>query len=188
MSQRRVRHPQPPVLPDGYILNILARLPVKSVIRFRCICKSWYPFITSPYFISTHLNNNNNNNHGYLIHMPWMWISHDMDNSNRPVCTVAFERTFDRISEVNIPLDIPTQCVNIVGLCNGLLCLTHYRSDGNVIYLWNCSIRKFKRLPNTCLGQLISVSIGFAYHSENNDYKVVRISHTNPLKTPWCTH
>ncbi|KAL4599541.1 hypothetical protein ACB092_11G133800 [Castanea dentata] len=32
------------------------------------------------------------------------------------------------------------------------------------------------KLPDTCLGQLRCVKLGFAYHSENNDYKVVRIS------------
>ena len=31
-------------------------------------------------------------------------------------------------------------------------------------------------LPETCLGKLQSVILGFAYHSKNNDYKVVRIS------------
>ncbi|XP_030966974.1 F-box protein CPR1-like [Quercus lobata] len=38
------------------------------------------------------------------------------------------------------------------------------------------SIRMFKRLPDTCLGQLKGVTLGFSYHPENNDYKVVRIS------------
>ena len=45
------------------------------------------------------------------------------------------------------------------------------------------SIRKFKRLPDTCLGRLESVRLGFAYHSENDDYKVVRIS-----SFPLCLH
>ncbi|KAL4599905.1 hypothetical protein ACB092_11G160500 [Castanea dentata] len=38
------------------------------------------------------------------------------------------------------------------------------------------SIRKFKKLPDSCLGRLGFVALGFAYHSETNDYKVVRIS------------
>ena len=45
----------------------------------------------------------------------------------------------------------------------------------NVIYLWNPSVRKFKKLPDPCLGNSKFVKMGFAYHSENNDYKVVRI-------------
>ena len=38
------------------------------------------------------------------------------------------------------------------------------------------SIRKLRRLPDSCLGYLGVVTLGFAYHSENNDYKVVRVS------------
>ena len=44
---------------DHIVLDILARLPVKSIIKFRCVCKAWYSSITEPYFIFTHLINNN---------------------------------------------------------------------------------------------------------------------------------
>ena len=40
----------------------------------------------------------------------------------------------------------------------------------------NPSVRKFKKLPCTCLGKVSIVTLEFAYHSKNNDYKVVRIS------------
>nr|XP_023926066.1 F-box protein At3g07870-like [Quercus suber] len=143
------RKREPPILqqknyvPHDIVLNILTRLPVKSLLRFRCICKSYYSSITTPNFISSHLNNTNNNkDHG-------------------------------------TPFDFPSGRAKIVGSYNGLLCLADIESTttfGNVIYLWNPSIRKFKRLPKPCLGQLDSVTLGFAYHSENNDYKVVRIS------------
>ncbi|XP_030964100.1 F-box protein At3g07870-like [Quercus lobata] len=174
---------KPPILqwsiPDDVVLNILGRLPVKSVIRFRCVSKSWDSSITTPYFISTHLNHNNNNNkdshdNGYVIHVPShpsFWWS----PNNRPVCTVAFDCTFDRISEVKIPFDFYSKPAQLVGSCNGLLCLADFGSvNVNVIYLWNPSIIKFKKLPPTCLGKLENVTLGFAYHSENNDYKVTK--------------
>ena len=92
---------------------------------------------------------------------------------------VIFDGTFDRIFDIGIPFDFPFGRAKIVGSYNGLLCLADIEStttSGNVIYLWNPSIRKFKSLPKPCLGQLDSVTLRFAYHSENNDYKVVRIS------------
>ncbi|XP_030958568.1 F-box protein CPR1-like [Quercus lobata] len=96
-----------------------------------------------------------------------------MNSSNKPVCTVALGCTFDRIFEIEIPFDLPSGLSKIVGSCNGLLCLATLT---NVIYLWNPSARKFKRLPDSCLGNLGVVTLGFAYHSENNDYKVLRVS------------
>ena len=168
-------------LPHDIVLNVLTRLPAKSVIRFSCVCKTWDSSITSSYFISTHLNNlahdhdnDNDNGDGYIIHMPW-----DTNSSNRVVCTVAFDRTFDRISEVEIPFDLTPGRAQIVGSCNGLLCLADIGKlsiSKDFIYLRNPSIKKFKRLPDSCLGQLDFVTLGFAYHPENNDYKVLRIS------------
>ena len=100
---------------------------------------------------------------------------------NKPVCTVALGRTFDRISEVQIPIDISLNSVRKVGSCNGLLCFANY-GPRKAIYFCNPSIRKFKTLPEPCLGHLKHVSLGFAYHSENNDYKDVRIS-----SSPWMS-
>ncbi|XP_050281187.1 F-box protein CPR1-like [Quercus robur] len=172
---------EPPILnrlPYDIVLNILTRLPVKSVIRLRCVSKSLYSSITTPYFISTHLNhtkNNINRDNACVIHLPY---------SSRPAipaCTVALDRSFDTISEILIPFDFPHPRAQIVGSCNGLLCLADL-VYGNVIYLWNPSVRKFKKLPDPCLVNSKYVKMGFAYHSENNDYKVVRIS--SPPSSP----
>ena len=181
-------------LPDDIVLNILTRLPAKSVIRFRCVCKPWNSSITTSYFISTHLNSfahahahdiDNDNGDDYIIHMPRN--TRAMNSSNRPVCTVALDRTFDRISEVEIPFDFPSGSARIVGSCHGLLCLAGIGGrniSDYAIYLWNPSIRKFKRLPDSSLGKLDSVALGFAYHSENNDYKVLRISSNRAAGQP----
>ena len=175
--QRRKNH-----LPEDIVLSILTRLPPKSVIRFRCVCKAWDSSITTPKFISTHLNNfanDNDNGDGYIIHIPW--YTRAMDSSKRRVCTVTLDRTFDRISEIDVPFDFPSGSVQIAGSCNGLLCLAYkgkFNIFDNVIYLWNPSIRKFKRLPDSYMERLAcyGLRLGFVYDSENNDYKVVKIS------------
>ncbi|KAI3708865.1 hypothetical protein L2E82_38392 [Cichorium intybus] len=42
------------LLPDIAFLNILSRLPVKSVGRFTCVSKQWHSFLTTPEFVKTH--------------------------------------------------------------------------------------------------------------------------------------
>ena len=98
-------------------------------------------------------------------------------NFNSPgkseVCTVACDRTFESISELRIPFSFESGVAFFVGSCNGLLCLWNLVAD---MYLWNPSIRKFKRLPScTDLKPHHRATLGFAYDSQNNDYKVVRI-------------
>ena len=108
LYQMREIRPQPLILqwrknhlPYDIVLNILERLHVKSVIRFKFVCKFWDSLITTPYFISSHLNVNNKDSHdnanGYVIHMG------SSRSSDRQVCTVALDSTFDRIFEVQIP-------------------------------------------------------------------------------------
>ncbi|KAM3216330.1 hypothetical protein P3L10_025771 [Capsicum annuum] len=40
------------VFPDEAILQILARLPVKSVFKTKIVCKLWYRLISDKYFIN----------------------------------------------------------------------------------------------------------------------------------------
>ena len=175
--RRRTKHDD---LPDEIVLEILARLPVKSLLRFRCVCKTWYSFITNLNFISTHFLCNKND--GYVIHMPKVTVMKTyFHRSHSQICTLAFDRTFETISEFRIPFTFQSGYPGLVGSCNGILCFTDFMtSKSNDVYLWNPSIRKFKRLPNTCLTQLsnVAVALGFGYDSQNNDYKVVRFPWT----------
>ncbi|KAL0414846.1 UNVERIFIED_CONTAM: hypothetical protein Sradi_1686300 [Sesamum radiatum] len=45
-------HLSPEVLSE-----VLSRLPVKSLLRFKCVSKFWVELINTPYFISLHLHN-----------------------------------------------------------------------------------------------------------------------------------
>lgn len=38
-------------LPEDLVICILTRLHVRSSIRFRCVCKSWYTLLSNPNII-----------------------------------------------------------------------------------------------------------------------------------------
>ena len=172
---RRILRQNKDHLPHDIVLNILANLPVKSVLRFRCVSKTWDSSITTPNFISTHLNlnlnNNNNNNTNNLAYL----INNSIPfNSNIPIFIDGYDHKFNRISQYPIPSAFLLSNAHSVSSCNGLVCLTEFRET---IYLWNPSIRKFKRLPDLSPTKRDWLSTGFAYQANTNDYKVVMISH-----------
>ena len=161
-------------LPHDIVLNILARLPVKSVLRFRCVSKTWYSSIATPNFISNHLiyHKNNNNNLAYLINI--------RPNINIPIFIGGYDHAFNRISEYPIPFDFLVSYALSAGSCNGLVCLYQLRdvpTNAYPIYLWNPSIRKVKRLPDSIYSSthFDRLSTELAYQAETNDYKVVNI-------------
>ncbi|OMP00954.1 hypothetical protein COLO4_12257 [Corchorus olitorius] len=43
-------------LPSSLVLEILSNLPVKALLRFKCVCKSWKDLINSEKFINWHLD------------------------------------------------------------------------------------------------------------------------------------
>ncbi|KAL5854574.1 hypothetical protein ACOSQ4_004376 [Xanthoceras sorbifolium] len=70
-------------LPEDMIIEILSILPVKSLIRFRCVSKSWYALVRSSSFISKHLKNDHNI---HLIVEHWKEVeksdfSNEVDNT-----------------------------------------------------------------------------------------------------------
>ena len=155
-------------LPDDIVFDLLTRVPVKSLIRFRCVSKSWYSSTANPIFITAHFNQaqslSNNNHNGYLLY----------ESASRELCSVICnsDYTLTHISS----FEIPFSGVKFVGFCNGIFCL--HKCSNNVLYLWNPSIRKFKMLNTTRLcvpAASENVTIGLAYHSHNNDFKILRI-------------
>ncbi|XP_030966532.1 F-box/kelch-repeat protein At3g06240-like [Quercus lobata] len=166
-------------LPHDVVLNILARLPVKSLIRFRCVCKLWDSSITSSNFISTHLNivnNNDDDDHAYLIQTCIKYNSPKIPMICKVLCC---DRTFDSLFEYSVPSVFDLDLSEMVGSCYGLVCLAQrgkLSSTSDAIYLWNPSVRKFNRLPDSCSnGQDFWFSTGFGYQSKTNDYKVVKL-------------
>ncbi|XP_058217042.1 uncharacterized protein LOC131327940 [Rhododendron vialii] len=54
-------------LPFEITIEILSRLPVKSLLRCKSVCKNWYDLIKTPHFISKHLQTHSTRNHTPLL-------------------------------------------------------------------------------------------------------------------------
>ncbi|KAL2227812.1 F-box/kelch-repeat protein At3g23880-like [Sesamum indicum] len=134
----------PSLLPEEIVEEILSRLPVKSLLKFRCVSRSWYSLIGSKEFIKAHLEkstkNTNFTHHRLVLNLflPNHTLRHCSLNSllNEPV-TDAF--VFDD------PMYNPDYSIRIVGCCNGVICIL---IDRKRFFLWNPSTRMSKKLPD----------------------------------------
>ncbi|KAB2010891.1 hypothetical protein ERO13_D10G238332v2 [Gossypium hirsutum] len=66
-------------VPEALVMEILSKLPVKSLTRFNCVCKYWCSFFRTPHFISKHYHNNVKNNNLNLVLQ-----RHDHGTANMP--------------------------------------------------------------------------------------------------------
>lgn len=128
-------------LPEEVVLEILHRLPVKSLIRFRCVSKSWNSIITTPAFINSHLSYNSSNSNKLIVRyfVDNHFVEHYklIDDNN--------DSSSDQIQHIDFPLT--SGRFMLIGSVNGLLSL----SELERYVLWNPSIRKFITLPNPCI-------------------------------------
>ncbi|KAM7497892.1 hypothetical protein LguiA_022306 [Lonicera macranthoides] len=178
-------------LPQELQVEILSRLPVQSLLRFRCASKSWNSLITSPNFITTHLNrtlaSNSNQTHARTL------LRHYSLTQEKEIFSYGFDTNntdaFDVYQHFNCPLRRNYGYYFIIGSCNGLLCLTDDNFENtNNVFLWNPSISRYLKLPvprvtkDTYLYKFLMCVYGFGVDPNTNDYKVVRISYTKMHK------
>ncbi|GKV16258.1 hypothetical protein SLEP1_g26926 [Rubroshorea leprosula] len=154
--------------------EILCYLPVKSLLRFQCISKSWYSLIHSPRFIKSHLQQSpNTNSNSVLVALVKNTIG---DFAQSHLC-VAGIGSPDKLLKNNSGVDN----IKVHGSCNGLICLSilnHY------LVLSNMSTKDFHitPIPNPGPRRSSKFHYGLGYDSVNDDYKVVMIFLSNDLK------
>ncbi|OVA20849.1 F-box domain [Macleaya cordata] len=128
-------------LPEEIIVNIISRLPVKSILRFRCVCKPWCKVISSPNFIQTQVKHAIENNNISLMLKTRDLYSIDYDASSSLSLS-------DEVVEIDYPFKSPNHFVRIEASCNGLLCINISWDDSFCfICLWNPSTKEYKKIP-----------------------------------------
>ncbi|KAK9706829.1 hypothetical protein RND81_07G154500 [Saponaria officinalis] len=167
-------------LPLDIISEIVSRLPIKPIFRFKTVSKSWHSMITSPKFIKLHLTKTRN-----LTSLPKLIVSHwslsetDIDDKN--INSV-------HLTELNHPLKhLPSHiAVEIDGFCNGVLCITPF--DKKSVYLYNPSTKTHHLIPPFASSPNLKpyfdmfdqrnvnlVVFGFGYDDLKDDYIVLRL-------------
>ncbi|KAL8027211.1 hypothetical protein ABFX02_14G080300 [Erythranthe guttata] len=144
-------------------------LPAATLVRFRCVCRSWKELIRDPVFIKEHMRNRASKGTRYLLHVK---LEHSIDRTFR----FLNDETFERSLEIRLPLELYWKSFSIVGSCNGLLCLTVAVDFGTTIYLCNPFVRTYKTINPPSEQSNVKFSLGFGYYDVTNDYKIVRIA------------
>ncbi|RHN59199.1 putative F-box domain-containing protein [Medicago truncatula] len=155
-----------PYLPHELIIQILIWLLVKSLIRFKCICKLWFSLISDPNFANSHFQLTT------TTHTPRIMCISPLSHEIRSIGFEAFLNDDDPASlNINFSLRGPYFPVEIRGSCRGFILLYCHP----IIYIWNPSTGFKKQIPvspfRSKLAAYCRIDIhGFGYDQSRDDY------------------
>lgn len=155
-------------LPTEIIISILARLPLKSLSKFRWACKSWFNLITHTRFAHFHYTNSLQNKTSPCV-LLCNKDKHDLVTIFALVDHQSFDEHQISINAVNIKKLHPK--FRIVGSSNGLICFCEVHPT--LFYLWNPIIQEHVALPKLPV-YIAPVASGFGFDSCSNHYKAIQ--------------
>lgn len=168
------------ILHEEIIVDILSRLPPKSIGRFRCVSKPWKSLLSQPQFIKTHLFRSKH----LPIELQSLILFSEETNSLYSTQLNNAHQLIDQMTTFCTKLsfdDHRFDCslVNNVATCDGLILV---RDEEDKLLLVNPTTRQFKELPSSpyALDPRASFTMyGLGFDSVSDDYKVVTLSYYN---------
>ncbi|OMO52569.1 hypothetical protein COLO4_37124 [Corchorus olitorius] len=163
--------------PNDIYMGILERLPVKSLIRFKVVCKSWKSTISFAYFIDRHSDRSATN-------LSKLAIVLDEYSEFESKCSIFFHTlNFSATSSGEIiTIEHPIKnckAADPLSWCRGFLLL---RVECNTkLLLWNPSTRECKEVPNPPISYYHYKSIfasALGYDFTLKTHKIVLICET----------
>lgn len=158
--------------PNEILIEILSYLPVKSLLRFRCVCKEWNKLVQTPLFVSAHLGKR----------IPNSLLIINSSNTDQKACFSLFNaETVNEALQLELPMKAhPGYKLSVCGSNNGLICISSANLlDVDPIYIWNPSVRKTRKLPRGLIPKQDHCwplnYLAFGFHQAVIDHKVVRI-------------
>jgi len=168
-------------LPSCLIMDILSRLPIKTILNCRCVCKTWLHYISDSFFAKLHLERSPTS-------LLLKTISNNPESRNLQLVQITGKPLglrFRVVEEMKfVPgINVPYNDFLIENSCNGLLCISQTFQDGSHddIYLCNPILGEYISIPPAA-GQETRHQSNFAlgYCAIAKEYKVL---HTFCSKT-----
>lgn len=160
-------------LPEDIIADILKRLPAKSLVRFRCVCKPWGSLLTDSNFIKAHLKRNRSLFQSNLKTNTRLILARYCDTLLSATDSDVTKNAI-QAEQLDLPL-VKNLPYYVKGHSDGLLCLVINDGYEGMLVIYNPSIQRYRKLPNPENFRSTREVIGIGYDATCDDYKVVRV-------------
>ncbi|KAI4976624.1 hypothetical protein ZWY2020_050231 [Hordeum vulgare] len=153
-------------LPDEMIMEVLLRLPVKSILRFRVVCRSWAALFSTEQFCNLHMASPK------IAPPKLLFVSPTSRPGSTEVCSCSPSAPKD-----DLLFSLDSACGNSMQLvmpvpCHGLTLL--FDAVAPAYYICNAATREVTRLPPFS-HVFRRTSTGLGFDARTRMYKVVRL-------------
>ncbi|KAM5561156.1 F-box/kelch-repeat protein [Rosa sericea] len=190
-------------IPFELLVQILSRLPPKSLMRFKCIRKSFDALVNNPQFAVKHLHYYNERSSSTCI-LFRRTAEHKTENDKQQIYFSFLHLRYDNdvdddddhslhfsLEDIHFPLSMGLKVrgpfielpdISGTGVRDeSVTILAHCDGifclslyGGNLV-LYNPGINEFKIIPESCLRDGIGFFVGFGFDPKSKDYLLVRI-------------
>ncbi|PIA39459.1 hypothetical protein AQUCO_02600127v1 [Aquilegia coerulea] len=148
-------------LPEVILIEILLRLPVRTLLRCKCVSKDWFELLSSQYFVQLHLNHAHANSIVVFT------------SGERYSLVVGRSFEYERNGiKTCYKTEFPYY-TSVVASCNGFVCLWDYCQS--LVILCNPATREHIKVRHCLKIHPSRFSLGFGHDPVTNTYKVVAI-------------
>ncbi|XP_055814265.1 putative F-box protein At1g47790 [Solanum dulcamara] len=157
---------------EGILSDIISRLPVQSLLRFKCVSKFWKSLIDQPYFRMKHLNHAKNSQK-FLYYQQ----SLEEDISSIYSCSLSPVQLVEDIQKLGFPLNIEPMFCTMYNCCDGLFLIRAFENivEQDILLLWNPSTRESIVLPTPEFSVGIFSCLGLSLDLTSGGYKILKI-------------
>ncbi|EEF44996.1 F-box protein At3g07870 [Ricinus communis] len=156
-------------LPQEIYFDILSRQPIVSLLECKPVSRHWYTSVRNPLLANMHLNRAAEQNLCLLFFSDWPRSKLELVQVEHPEPR--------KLKTLKTPFESVLSEFEVVGSCNGLICLYDYFSD-DPLYIYNpftIECRELPRVEASPHSVICRVVFGFGFHPKMEEYKVIKI-------------
>lgn len=174
-------------IPYDLEISILSNLPIKSLKRFGCVCKSWGILFENSNFLNIFSNNFISNHQSYYDDTSLLLQQTITNFSGRCYHSLysLYEDSFIKRVKLEWPdpflAENPDIYILDSGSVNGTLCLYLFINGICRIEIWNPNTKELIVIPRSSIefvpppyDMYFVLLHGFGYNHIQNDYKIIR--------------
>ncbi|KAK4838842.1 hypothetical protein QYF36_016879 [Acer negundo] len=160
------------VLMNDVMFNILVRLPLKSLLQCKCVCKLWQNLISDPVFIS-----NYSRQHPQYQVSGFYLEKYLLLQLHSELLFIPWEGQDEAVPETSLSFIGDDNGIYIKHSCNGLLLCSSFRchDEDREYYICKPTTKQYLSLPKPPCEKVLGISIAYD-PNKSPHYQVICIS------------